>query len=979
MIDRSRFLERLQNVRRVHDQQYQASCPAHRDSEPSLSVTFTAERILLHCFAGCSTDAIVAALGLEWRDLFAAPMDTPSGGGEAAKRRSGEPARGMTAWADSPTPKRSVSTPPPPGKPIAGGRLTVARLAEAKGIPEEFLREWGLFERGGAVVIPYKDASGETRAERIRTHVTAAEGSRWVKGHVPILYGLHRLDGDDTLFLVEGESDTWTLALHRLPVLGVPGATLTEKITPEVLGPVRTLYVVQEPDQGGWAFVNGISRRLRETSWRGRAFVIRMERLGVKDPNALHLQDPGRFRAVFRKAMDDAEQLVWRDDEDDEAEPSTVGDYQEARDGLCLIKSVRDSLEKVKLANFTARIVADLHHDDGVESARFFQIQSQLKGRTASFILPARQFDSLGWIHDKIGAEAVVFPGRSLRDHVRVAIQLLSRSIRHRTVFTHTGWREMDGQWTYLHGTGAIGADGDLSGVEVELPKGLGGFALPAVPHRLDLTDAVADSLKMIEVAPDAVTLPVFAAVWRAVLGSADFGLHLTGPSGSGKSELAALAQQHFGAGLNARHLPGGWSSTGNALEVLAFSLKDTLCVVDDFAPHGGATDVWRYHREAERLFRAQGNLAGRMRLSRDGQLLAERPPRGLVLSTGEDVPHGHSIRARLLVLELEPGAMRWESLTECQRLAAEGRFAAAAAGFVQWLARRYPEARTALREDIQRYRNALTLMGGHKRTPANLAELAAGLRIFLLFAVEIHAIAEPLAESVWSRAWACFGEVARTQAQQQEAADPVQRFFELLHAALASGTAHLAGRDGGCPASPGAWGWRENPSSQGPLRSSVWEPHGQRVGWVDGEDVYLMPDAAYRAVQAMSTGGGEGIHLSPTTLWRRLRERGALAACEANKRTLTVRRTLEGRNRPVLFLRPGLLNIPADKADKEGTYPNGINELSLSAWQNEADNVLPKPPLMLTKSILPSTERVDSASLWEHDCQPIVSLKRPC
>jgi len=91
------------------------------------------------------------------------------------------------------------------------------------------------------------------------------------------------------------------------------------------------------------------------------------------------------------------------------------------------------------------------------------------------------------------------------------------------------------------------------------------------------------------------------------------------------------------------------------------------------------------------------------------------------------------------------------------------------------------------------------------------------------------------------------------------------------------------------------------------------------------------------------------------------------------------VRRTLEGRNRPVLFLRPGLLNIPADKADKEGTYPNGINELSLSAWQNEADNVLPKPPLMLTKSILPSPERVGSASLWEHDCQPIVSLKRPC
>ena len=88
MIDRGRFLERLQNVRRVHDQQYQASCPAHRDSEPSLSVTFTAERILLHCFAGCAAEAIVAALGLEWRDLFSTPMDSSSRGKETAKRRA---------------------------------------------------------------------------------------------------------------------------------------------------------------------------------------------------------------------------------------------------------------------------------------------------------------------------------------------------------------------------------------------------------------------------------------------------------------------------------------------------------------------------------------------------------------------------------------------------------------------------------------------------------------------------------------------------------------------------------------------------------------------------------------------------------------------------------------------------------------------------------------------------------------------------
>ena len=80
-----------------------------------------------------------------------------------------------------------------------------------------------------------------------------------------------------------------------------------------------------------------------------------------------------------------------------------------------------------------------------------------------------------------------------------------------------------------------------------------------------------------------------------------------------------------------------------------------------------------------------------------------------------------------------------------------------------------------------------------------------------------------------------------------------------------------------------------------------------------------------------------------------------------------------------MLFLWPGLLGIQADKAAKGAAYPCEINGLSLSAWPNEADNVLPKPPLMLTKPIHPSPERVGSASLWEHDCQPIVSLKRPC
>lgn len=50
-----------------------ARCPAHEDRSASLSVGVGADgRALVHCFAGCETEAILGALGLAWSDLFPA-------------------------------------------------------------------------------------------------------------------------------------------------------------------------------------------------------------------------------------------------------------------------------------------------------------------------------------------------------------------------------------------------------------------------------------------------------------------------------------------------------------------------------------------------------------------------------------------------------------------------------------------------------------------------------------------------------------------------------------------------------------------------------------------------------------------------------------------------------------------------------------------------------------------------------------------
>jgi len=74
------LLSRLENVRRTGEGRWVARCPAHCDRHPSLSVRELADgRLLLHCFGGCSPDAVLNAIGLSFADLFPERIGGPTG------------------------------------------------------------------------------------------------------------------------------------------------------------------------------------------------------------------------------------------------------------------------------------------------------------------------------------------------------------------------------------------------------------------------------------------------------------------------------------------------------------------------------------------------------------------------------------------------------------------------------------------------------------------------------------------------------------------------------------------------------------------------------------------------------------------------------------------------------------------------------------------------------------------------------------
>lgn len=69
------LLSRLEKVK-ASQGGWVACCPAHHDKSPSLSVRELDDgRVLVHCFAGCSVEEIVSAVGMDMGALF--PDDQP--------------------------------------------------------------------------------------------------------------------------------------------------------------------------------------------------------------------------------------------------------------------------------------------------------------------------------------------------------------------------------------------------------------------------------------------------------------------------------------------------------------------------------------------------------------------------------------------------------------------------------------------------------------------------------------------------------------------------------------------------------------------------------------------------------------------------------------------------------------------------------------------------------------------------------------
>lgn len=229
------ILAKLSKVKKKRDT-YTALCPSHEDKSPSFSVREVGDRILVKCFAGCSTEQICSSLGIELKDLFTNTDTKFYGNNKQYKRVKREEIPSVVVGKSAPGAKQSVAP-------------TAAEPERLNEVYKYFLESLRLDSRHGDHLLNERGLGDTTIAEKLYASIPDEDGWREINREMRRQFGdkLRGVAG----FYKGGESLEWKARIYRngyfIPCRNAKGLIIGLLIRPDGVNPKPKYYWFSTP------------------------------------------------------------------------------------------------------------------------------------------------------------------------------------------------------------------------------------------------------------------------------------------------------------------------------------------------------------------------------------------------------------------------------------------------------------------------------------------------------------------------------------------------------------------------------------------------------------------------------------------------------------------------------------------------------------------------------------------------------------
>jgi hypothetical protein len=345
-----------------------------------------------------------------------------------------------------------------------------------------------------------------------------------------------------------------------------------------------------------------------------------------------------------------------------------------------------------------------------------------------------------------------------------------------------------------------------------------------------------------------------------------NFSGYLFGESGTFKTTIGLLALSHFGTFSGAESL-SNFDDTVGILEKRAFTLKDTLHIIDDYHPSANRKAAESKEAVAQRMIRSYSNRTARGRLNSDMSERGRYEPRGMMLMTAEEQPTLESTLARVCIIEVAEGSLDLDKLTAIQKNADALPFAMAS--YISWLRENMAELKEVFPVRFRELRERAATENEHKKLPEQAAFLGFALETATSFFYEKGALSKDAAALLVSEGWEVFRQLAEKNQQRIRDDNPVVLFEDVLSALLIQHNVKLIPMPGHDGTQIGA---------------------DDCIGYYDAAFLYLIPAATWHAVQKFCISENTHFAFSKNTFWKMLKNRGIITPAPSGRSAVLVK-----------------------------------------------------------------------------------------